>query len=125
MSEIQPPQYPTHRHLPVELFRREMPAGGGTSYVAPSTPDRETEIRPLSEQFAAAIGSGHGHGVIYRDVMNIVTAREAALQARLDAVLAVCDAGEHQAIRWEQPYPVPAWVTDVRAATEGRDSDAQ
>jgi hypothetical protein len=37
-------------------------------------------------------------------------------RARIEKALAVCDAGEHQATRWEQPFPVPAWVTDVRAA---------
>ncbi|MEU0515609.1 hypothetical protein [Amycolatopsis sp. NPDC006125] len=37
-------------------------------------------------------------------------------QARIDAVLEVCRQGEWQATRWEQPFPVPAWVTDVRAA---------
>jgi hypothetical protein len=37
-------------------------------------------------------------------------------EARIEKALAVCDAGKHQATRWEQPFPVPAWVTDVRAA---------
>lgn len=41
------------------------------------------------------------------------------LLARIDAALAVCDAGKHQATRWEQPFPVPAWVSDVRAALQG------
>ncbi|WP_405019586.1 hypothetical protein OHV05_24620 [Kitasatospora sp. NBC_00070] len=39
-------------------------------------------------------------------------------QARqqLDAVLAVCDAAERQATRWEHPLPVPDWVRTVRYA---------
>ncbi|MGW4488409.1 hypothetical protein ACWEOE_31760 [Amycolatopsis sp. NPDC004368] len=41
------------------------------------------------------------------------------MQSRVAAALAVCDAGEHQATRWEQPFPIPAWVTDVRAALVG------
>lgn len=41
------------------------------------------------------------------------------LQARIDAALAVCAAGEHQATRWAQPFPVPNWVIDVRAALLG------
>jgi hypothetical protein len=37
-------------------------------------------------------------------------------RAELAAVLAVCDAAEHQATRWEDPLPVPEWVTQVRNA---------
>lgn len=35
---------------------------------------------------------------------------------QIAAVLAVCDAAEHQATRWEHPLPVPDWVTTVRYA---------
>lgn len=41
------------------------------------------------------------------------------LTSCLDAVLAVCDAAEKQATRWENPLPVPEWVETVRKAAEG------
>jgi hypothetical protein len=42
-------------------------------------------------------------------------------QARglLDDVLTVCDATESGARRWENPLPVPEWVSIVRAAADG------
>lgn len=47
-------------------------------------------------------------------------AEEMAYLSRcLDSVLEVCDNAEKQANRWEQPLPVPEWVTSVRAAAEG------
>src|SRR5438067_3954130 len=60
------------------------------------------------------------------DAVAVATARELVsrqeigrLRASIDKALAVCDAGEWQATRWEQPFPVPSWVTDIRAALVG------
>lgn len=47
-------------------------------------------------------------------------AEEMAYLSRcLDAVRDLCDATEEQATRWENPLPVPEWVEQVRAATDG------
>ena len=47
-------------------------------------------------------------------------AEELAYVSRcLHAVYDVCDAAEKQAIRWEQPLPVPDWVALVRNAADG------
>ncbi|MEV7870132.1 hypothetical protein AB0P17_29490 [Streptomyces sp. NPDC088124] len=40
---------------------------------------------------------------------------------RLDAVLKFCDRAEKRAARWENPLPVPEWVTAVRALATGTD----
>ncbi|GGT85429.1 hypothetical protein [Streptomyces coeruleorubidus] len=37
----------------------------------------------------------------------------------LNAVRDLCDATEKQATKWENPLPVPEWVEQVRAATDG------
>jgi hypothetical protein len=47
-------------------------------------------------------------------------AEEMAYLSRcLDTVLDLCTKAEQQATRWEQPLPVPDWVTEVRKAAEG------
>lgn len=43
----------------------------------------------------------------------------AYLNRCLNAVQDVCDKAESNATRWEQPLPVPEWVTVVRAAATG------
>lgn len=43
----------------------------------------------------------------------------AYLQRCLNAVLELCDQAAAQATQWENPLPVPAWVTAVREAAEG------
>lgn len=42
----------------------------------------------------------------------------AYLHRCLNAVYDVCDQAERQAIRWEQPLPVPEWVATVREAAD-------
>jgi hypothetical protein len=58
---------------------------------------------------------------VERAEADALAAREALVtaEAAADRVRAVCDEGERQATRWEQPFPVPSWVTDVRAALAG------
>jgi hypothetical protein len=43
----------------------------------------------------------------------------AYLHRCLNAVFEVCRNAEKQAIRWENPLPVPEWVSDVRSAAAG------
>ncbi|MFE9127049.1 hypothetical protein ACFYOF_16790 [Streptomyces sp. NPDC007148] len=43
----------------------------------------------------------------------------AYLSSCLDAVRDLCDEAEQRALRWEQPLPVPEWVSEVRKAAEG------
>jgi hypothetical protein len=44
-----------------------------------------------------------------------------ALQARLNAVLDICDREQRNAIRWENPIPAPEWVAPVQRAALGDD----
>jgi len=44
-----------------------------------------------------------------------------ALQARLSQVLDICDREQRNAVRWENPIPVPEWVAVVRRAALGDD----
>lgn len=43
----------------------------------------------------------------------------------LNAVHAACDQAEKDATRWEQPLPVPEWVTVIRAAASGGVTDEE
>jgi hypothetical protein len=49
--------------------------------------------------------------------------RERAEKAeeRLSAVLDICDREQRNAIRWENPIPVPEWVAPVQRAALGDD----
>ncbi|WP_435285175.1 hypothetical protein [Streptomyces bacillaris] len=47
----------------------------------------------------------------------------AYLQRRLNSVLELCDSAAAQAARWENPLPVPEWVTAVREAATGERPD--
>jgi hypothetical protein len=48
-------------------------------------------------------------------------AERGALKSRLDAVLDLCDREQRNAIRWENPIPVPEWVAPVQRAALGDD----
>jgi hypothetical protein len=42
-------------------------------------------------------------------------------EARLSSVLDICDREQRNAMRWENPIPVPGWVTPVQRAALGDD----
>jgi len=44
-----------------------------------------------------------------------------ALKARLDRILDICDREQRNAMRWENPLPVPEWVSVVQRAALGDD----
>lgn len=48
-----------------------------------------------------------------------VRAERGALKQRLDAVLDLCDREQRNAIRWENPIPVPEWVATVQGLALG------
>jgi len=43
------------------------------------------------------------------------------VRARLSAVLGLCDHEERNAMRWQDPIPVPEWVAPVQRAALGAD----
>ena len=47
-----------------------------------------------------------------------------ALKQRVDAVLDLCDREQRNAMRWENPIPVPDWVEPVQRAALGDDKRA-
>ena len=47
--------------------------------------------------------------------------RESGTATRLGAVLDICDREQRNAIRWENPIPVPEWVATVQRAALGGD----
>lgn len=58
----------------------------------------------------------------FRAAVRAETAAERdALQARLNAVLNICDREQRNAIRWENPIPVAEWVAPVQRAALGDD----
>lgn len=40
-------------------------------------------------------------------------------EARLARIAEICDAAEHGATRWEDPLPVPEWVSRIRTVLDG------
>ena len=44
-----------------------------------------------------------------------------ALRDRLNRVLDICDREQRNAVRWEDPIPVPEWVASVQRAALGDD----
>lgn len=80
--------------------------------------ERNTALAQLAEKTEYA-GEKAREGDVMSLQIDDLTAERNERQNRLVAVLAVCAQGEWQATRWEQPFPVPTWVTDVRAAAQG------
>lgn len=70
------------------------------------------EITALREQLAKYVGKEP----TLRDEM-------AYLHRCLNAVFNVCRVAEKQALRWENPLPVPEWVSAVRSAAAGERED--
>jgi hypothetical protein len=84
--------------------------------------DTITVIDGLSRQndaLLARVRELEAERALYVGVEPTIAEEKAELGRRLDAVAAVCDAAERQALRWQDPLFVPAWVTDVRAALDG------
>lgn len=67
--------------------------------------------------------------VLLANFRNAVLAEAAAerdaLQARLNAVLDICDREQRSATRWQDPIPVPEWVAPVQRAALGDDKRAE
>jgi hypothetical protein len=47
--------------------------------------------------------------------------RQSGTATRLNAVLDICDREQRNAMRWENPIPVPEWVAEVQRAALGDD----
>lgn len=75
--------------------------------------------RNIAELLAPAIRPALAKATQQRDQ---ALARVRELEQQLAAVRAVCDQAEHQATRWQDPLPVPGWVSDVRAALDDASS---
>ena len=76
------------------------------------------EVRRFLDRLGAIVAEQE------KELKRVYAQRDEA-EARIEKALAVCNAGEWQATRWEQPFPVPAWVTDVRAALTGENGEVQ
>ncbi|MGW2721346.1 hypothetical protein [Streptomyces sp. NPDC001492] len=51
--------------------------------------------------------------------------RAESAEARISAVLDICDREQRNAMRWENPIPVPDWVAPVQRAALGDDKQAE
>jgi hypothetical protein len=47
--------------------------------------------------------------------------RQSDTAARLNRVMDICDREQRNAMRWENPIPVPEWVAEVQRAALGDD----
>lgn len=75
----------------------------------------KAKVEKLTAQFAEAAGLAADLSLARSHDMQ----RYLPVEAAVARVREVCDAAEHQATRWAQPFPVPDWVVDVRAALDG------
>lgn len=57
----------------------------------------------------------------WRDRAEMAEPERDALKQRVDAVLDLCDREQRNAMRWENPIPVPDWVAPVQRAALGDD----
>ncbi|MFE0800134.1 hypothetical protein [Streptomyces sp. NPDC058812] len=80
----------------------------------------------VAESSVALMKREHAENTQLRAELNKYVGKEptvaeemAYLNRCLDAVLDLCDEAERQATRWENPLPVPEWVTKVRQAADG------
>lgn len=66
------------------------------------------------------IGEHSSMNCPWENALDLITpmAEVDKLRQQVAAVADLCDAAEKQATRWEQPLPVPEWVTAVRRAVE-------
>jgi hypothetical protein len=94
-------------------------------------PDRVSTSRAFVD-LAAAIDrrvSSDRAAELLANFRNAVRAEAAAerdaLQARLNAVLDICDREQRNAMRWENPISVPEWVAPVQRAALGDDKRAE
>ncbi|MFD9630147.1 hypothetical protein [Streptomyces violascens] len=85
------------------------PAGERPELVAKTV--RAVDVR-IAEQ-----GTEAPYGVAARPLTP--HAELAQVRARLNAVLDICDREERNAVRWENPIPVPEWVAEVQRAALG------
>ncbi|BBC30068.1 hypothetical protein SGFS_013620 [Streptomyces graminofaciens] len=88
----------------------------------PTRPAR-SELEQVSEEIArfgiygAALPAARA---LVKRADELVT-ENAQLRARLSAVLDICDREQRNAMRWENPIPVPDWVGPVQRAALGDD----
>lgn len=58
---------------------------------------------------------------VAQNQFNELSREMSAVNARLSAVLDLCDREERNAMRWANPIPVPEWVAPVQRAALGDD----
>jgi hypothetical protein len=97
---------------------------------APWTPQREAAIRATAKEGAGSLHSTLGATVPNEDVLGAfaeldrVRGERDELKQRLSAVLDMCDREQRNAMRWQDPIPVPEWVAPVQRAALGDDPKA-
>lgn len=83
---------------------------------------------PASERIANVLHATHTHAdaqtLLDRfrsEIAAELVAERDALQARLNRVLDICDREQRNAMRWQDPIPIPEWVAPVQRAALGDD----
>lgn len=91
------------------------------------TPERLSSTQAFTDLAAAIdrrVSSDRAADLLanFRSAVRAEAAAERdALQARLNAVLDICDREQRNAMRWQDPIPVPEWVAPVQRAALGDD----
>lgn len=80
-----------------------------------------SSIDPRIPSDAAAKMLADFRAAIRAEVEAELRAERDALQARLNRVMDICDREQRNAMRWEDPIPVPEWVAPVQRAALGDD----
>lgn len=72
--------------------------------------DLLAEVQRLKAELGQMTAARNTVAALYRDA-----------DSRLDSVLNICDREQRNAMRWENPIPVPEWVAVVQRAALGDD----
>jgi hypothetical protein len=110
----------------------------GRQYVMPDETDQDdldrltdfdvpqlvAEVRGLRIQAAKDRAQIANHQPVLAELNRLraeLDARKEQLTNRINAVLDICDREQRNAMRWENPIPVPDWVAPVQRAALGDD----
>lgn len=122
-----PEELTPEREAEIREWRDEL--GSGTSFlnVGPycALHDALGEIDRLRAEVSAVRKERDGAQELagqMRAARDVVAQLHRDADSRLDAVLDLCDREQRKAMGWENPIPVPEWVTVVQRAALGDDA---
>lgn len=88
---------------------------------SPAFSNLASSIDPRIPSDAAAKMLADFRAAVRTEAEAELRAERDSLQARLNRVMDICDREQRNAMRWQDPIPVPEWVAPVQRAALGDD----